>query len=181
MTSIAAALGRARAHATTGVGVLAVLAAGGSAALLDSITLASAGLYQLAILLIHARRLRPTLRIVLAVALLAPTPFLLGAAMHGLAHVQAIAAPAMLPAALCLLVAAVLRIRQAWRATTRGPDTGLTMVVLISLPVAATLSATVLLATGTWQADAVVGIALLLAMLFGLLGRHLLQSDRLLD
>lgn len=181
MTFFEAVLERARAHAATGSGVLAVLAAGVSASLLDSITLASSGLYQLAILLIHARRLRPTLRIVLAVALLAPTPFLLGAAMHGLAHVQAIAAPAMLPALLCLLVAAVVRIRQARRTAPRGPDAGPIIVALVLVPVAATSCAIVLLATGAWQADAIVGITQLLVMLFGLLGRHLLQSGRLLD
>jgi len=44
-----------------------------------------------------------------------------------------------------------------------------------------TLCAATALGAGAWQADAVIGIGLLLAMLFGLLGRHLLQAGSLLD
>lgn len=176
---------RALARAATGAGVLAVLVAAASASLLDSITLAAAALYQLAFLLLHGPRLRPALRVVLAVALMAPAPFLLGAAIHGLTHVQASAPLAMVPAVLSSLLAALLRglharCRQAPVSVDHPAEAPLATAQMLA-PGIATLCAAVALAAGAWQADAVIGIGLLLAMAFGLLGRHLLQAGSLLD
>lgn len=185
MTPIPDPSGRALARAATGAGVLAVLVAAASASLLESITLAAAALYQLALLLLHGPRLRPALRIALAVALLAPAPFLIGAAIHALTHVQAFSPLSMVPAVLSSLLAALLRGLLARRRQggdgVDHPAVAPPAPAQMLAPGMTTLCAAAALGAGAWQADAVIGIGLLLAMLFGLLGRHLLQAGSLLD
>lgn len=164
-----------------------------SAIVLDSISLHATALYMVAILALYTsstkRRKVPSIdarprlssRIWLLTILLAPSPFLIGAGVHRLNHVQPPDPTMMLlassPALMYGVVHMVLRFISARNTRSKLAPSALIM----ALPFAAPALTSACLALGFGVADAALCLLLMLVLLFGVLGRYVAQFGQILD
>jgi len=164
-----------------------------SAIVLDSIALHAAALYMVAVMsLYHSptshrdtsptdARPRPSSKIWLVAILLAPSPFLIGAGVHRLNHVQPLDPWVMLVAAIPGLVYGVSRLflRPGSRSDVQTRHS--LPASMMAPPFAAPALATVCLAAGIEEADAAICLLLILALLFGVLGQYMAQFGQMSD
>lgn len=164
-----------------------------SAIVLDSISLHATALYMVAILALYTsstdRMKEPSVdarpcqspRIWLLAILLAPSPFLIGAGVHRLNHVQALDPTMMALAASPALMYGVVRMFLRFR-SDRGTRSELAPPALITaLPFAAPALASACVALGFAEADPALCLLLMVVLLFGVFGRYVAQFGKMLD
>lgn len=164
-----------------------------SAIVLDSISLHATALYMVAILALYTsstdQRKEPSVdarprlssRIWLLAILLAPSPFLIGAGVHRLNHVQALDPTLMALAASPSLIYGVVRMLLRFRSVRATRSKGAALTLIWALPFAAPALASACLALGFGEADPALCLLLMLVLLFGVLGRYVAQFGQVLD
>ncbi|WP_312184385.1 hypothetical protein [Massilia timonae] len=164
-----------------------------SAIVLDSISLHATALYMVAILVLYTSstkgrkgpsvdaRPRLSSRILLLAILLAPSPFLIGAGVHRLNHVQPLDPTMMMLAAVPALIYGMVRMFMRFRSIRYRRSKLALPALIMALPFAAPALASAFLALGFVEADPALCLVLMLVLLFGVLGRYVAQFGQMLN